>query len=545
MQPRSPDFIGIGAQKAGTYWLRGNLARHPGIWMPPLPEVHYFDRTLPGSNFPPISAKQRALDEAWRSRVFNEVQKHVSDGNRYEALWSAMTNFLDHDDDWYRLLFSLAPPAALVGEITPRYAICGDAEIAHMRALAPEAKLILLLRHPVDRFWSQCQMMFADGSLPQGDPPAMRLFDSPNGRPHGEYSKTILRYCKHFDPTRILVVFLEAIQRAPAAVLRDIHAFLGLPPIPIDPMEVTLPLNCAPNPTPMPASLRARITAAYRSELEILAKVLAGPAVGWLDASAPSAFPASVLQLSAHHVEELKRRQRQPLGLRPRRLDPLFCISMQRSGTTTVGDWLESHGLERAGYPTSSRLGWTMLWMQGEHEAIFRSPEFQSAEIFEDDPWWCPDFYKVLAERFPTARFILLTRDVDNWFDSLCHHSSGLNPGPTKVHARIYKREHHVQDLIDKDQHCDPMQPGLLSILDYDAHYKSVYLQHSQSVREFFSEMPGRLFSGPLDAPQTLIDLCVFAGVNHNPAIPIPRSNARTAEMVDRLAKAKQVGLDR
>jgi hypothetical protein len=89
------------------------------------------------------------------------------------------------------------------------------------------------------------------------------------------------------------------------------------------------------------------------------------------------------------------------------------------------------------------------------------------------------------------------------------------------------------------------MQPGLLSILDYDAHYKSVYLQHSQSVREFFSEMPGRLFSGPLDAPQTLIDLCVFAGVNHNPAIPIPRSNARTAEMVDRLAKAKQVGLDR
>ncbi len=545
LQPRTPDFIGIGVQNAGTYWLRENLARHPGIWMPPLPEVHYFDRALPESNLPPISAKQRAPDEAWRSLVLNEVQKHVSDGNSFEAFWSVMTNFLDHDDDWYRLLFSLAPPAALIGEITPRYAICGDAEIAHMRTLAPEAKLILLLRHPVDRFWSQCQMKFADGSMPQGDPPAMRLFDSPDGRPHGEYSKTILRYCKHFDPTRILVVFLEAIQHRPAAALRDIHAFLGLRPIPIDSMEETRPPKCAPNPTPMPASLRARITAAYRSELEILAKVLAGPAVGWLDASARSAFPDTVLKLSAHHVQELKRHQRQPLGLRPRRSDPLFCISMQRSGTTTVGDWLESHGLERAGYPTSSRLGWTMHWMQGEHEAIFGSPEFQSAEIFEDDPWWCPDFYKVLAERFPTARFILLTRDVDHWFDSLCHHGSGLNPGPTKVHATIYKREHHVQDLIDKDQHCDPMQPGLLSILDYEAHYKSVYIQHTQSVREFFSANPGRLFIGPLDAPQTFIDLCVFAGVKHNPAIPIPRSNARTVDMVNRLAKAKQVRLNR
>jgi hypothetical protein len=89
------------------------------------------------------------------------------------------------------------------------------------------------------------------------------------------------------------------------------------------------------------------------------------------------------------------------------------------------------------------------------------------------------------------------------------------------------------------------MQPGLLSLLDHEAHYKSVYLQHNQAVREFFASKPGRLYSGPLDAPRTLIDLCHFAGINHNPAIPIPRSNARTAEMVDRLAKTKQIGQNR
>jgi Sulfotransferase family/Sulfotransferase domain len=544
MQPRNPDFIGIGAQKSGTYWLRSNLARHPGVWMPPQPEIHYFDRTLLGSNFPPASATQRALDQAWRTRVFKDVQKHVSEGNASKALWSAMINFVDHDDDWYRLLFAWSPPAALVGEITPRYAICGEAEIAHMHAIAPEAKLIFLIRHPVDRFWSQCQMKFTDGSLAQGDPSAMRLFESPNGRPRGEYSKSILRYCQRFDPTQILIVFMEGIQCRPAAVLRALHTFLGLPPIPIDPTEVAQPVNSAPNPLLMPTSLRSRITAAYQSEMEILAEVLGGPAVGWVDGSLTTVSTDCVVNLTANHVEELKRLQRQPLGLRPRRLDPLFCVSMQRSGTTTVGDWLEAHGLERAGYPTSSRLGWTNFWMQGDHEEIFSSPEFQSAEIFEDDPWWCPDFYRVLAERFPTARFILLTRDVNDWFDSLCHHSGGVNPGPTNIHARIYKREHHLQALIEADPNCDPMESGLLSVIDYEDHYISAYLQHNQSVCDFFASSPDRLFCGCLDSPQTLVDLCYFAGIKHNPIIPIPRSNARTVEMAQRLAKTKEARLN-
>ena len=38
-----PDFIGIGAQKAGTTWLYDMLAQNPSIWLPPLKEVHYFD----------------------------------------------------------------------------------------------------------------------------------------------------------------------------------------------------------------------------------------------------------------------------------------------------------------------------------------------------------------------------------------------------------------------------------------------------------------------------------------------------------------------
>jgi hypothetical protein len=39
-----PDFICVGAQKAGTQWLYDQLAWHPAFWMPPVKELHYLDR---------------------------------------------------------------------------------------------------------------------------------------------------------------------------------------------------------------------------------------------------------------------------------------------------------------------------------------------------------------------------------------------------------------------------------------------------------------------------------------------------------------------
>jgi hypothetical protein len=537
MQPRSPDFIGIGAQKAGTCWLRQNLARHPEIWMPPRRELHYFDRQLPDGQAPPPSVLVRSDDPAWRARVLGGLREPVERGDLSSLVWSVLDHLVDRDDAWYRLVFAQAPPSSLVGEITPRYAVCTDAEIAHMHALAPKAKLLFLLRHPVERFWSQCLMKQADGSLPAGDPPAMRLFDTANGRPRGEYSKTILRYCRHFSPDQILLVFLDGIAREPAAVLRAIHGFLGLPERPLDPEAIAQPVNQAAARQPMPPTLRARIQAAYRPEMETLAEVLGGHAVAWLgDSPAPSAPAPPVVPLTAAHLEAFHRRTVQPLGLRPPFPHQLFCLSMQRSGTTSVGDWLEAHGLARAGHPTSARLGWSLLWGRGEPEAIFRSPDFQRAEILEDDPWWAPGFYRDLAVRFPRARFLLLTRDPDLWFDSLCHHSGGVNPGPTDLHARIYNREEELRDVLAQRPDLRPDAPGLLSLLGHRSHYTTIYRQHNEDVKAFFAPQPGRLFTAALEDPATFPDLLAFVGLPPNSAIPIPHSNARTAAMAEQLA---------
>jgi hypothetical protein len=531
MKPRSPDFIGIGAQKAGTSWLRENLRRHPQVWMPLVNELHYFDEPLEGSNFAPSPASDRASREHWRNRTLAKLQELAMREDIADAVWWSYYSFVDRNDHWYRSLFALAPPGCMTGEITPRYMLCGNDEINRMYQVAPAAKIIFLLRHPVDRFWSQCKMKHEDGTLAQGDSAAMALFDLSNGRPRGEYSQAILRFCQRFPASQILLVFHEGIRWHPASVMQNVHEFLGLSAAPIDDADLAKPVNQSPSPEPMPPSLRTRVEAAYRSEMEIMAGVFGGYAASWLNpAFAEDQHPVSI-RLSNQHVDALAR-SHERLSRRRTQAGKIFCVSMQRSGTTSVGDWFEAHGMKRAGSPTSVKLGWTRSWLRGEYDRIFSCPEFIQANLLEDDPWWCTDFFKILAERFPDAKFILLERDPDAWFESMCHSWAGRNPGWTDVHARLYDRDTDLQAFIQKNPGSPPDKFGLLSIVEHREHYKAIYRRHGESVRTFFRDQPERLFAGRLEDPGVFAEMCRFAGIPHNPAILVPRSNASKPEMI-------------
>lgn len=535
MQPRTPDFIGIGAQKAGTCWLRANLARHPRIWMPAVAELHYFDRPLEGSGFPPAAAEQRLADAGRLRSALAAVNGLAKAGDLDGAARRALHEFLDQDDDWYRAIFAAAPAMSVAGEITPRYAICGDTEIAHMHAVAPAARIVFLLRHPVHRFWSQCKMMYGFGTLQPGDPAAMRLFDSSNGRPRGEYTGTIVRYCRRYDPSQVLIVFQDDIARRPLEVVRGVCGFLGLDTAPLRDADVENRVNEAVDASPIPESLRARIAAAYRSEMETLAEVFGGAAAGWLGGAAVGDAPP-VVRLTAAHVDAIEKR---PARVRASRTKPpcrVFCVSMQRSGTTSVGDWLEAHGLVRAGSPTSVRLAWSRSWLEGRHEEIFAAAEFQRAEILEDDPWWCPGFHRLLARRFPDAKFILLTRDPDDWFESMCLHSGGMNPGWTDIHARIYGREAELRELLRRRPGTDPAAAGLLSIVEHADLYKRAYERHTADVLAGFASAPERLFHGRLEDAGSFSGICEFLGLVRQADLVVPRSNARTESMRRRLA---------
>ena len=106
MQQRLPEFLGIGTQKGGTTTLQRLLEQHPQVYLPPRKELHYFSL-------------------------------HYGEG-----------------EAWYRQQFAEAAPEQRCGEITPYYLFHPQAP-ERIKSLLPEAKLIVLLRDPVERALSQ------------------------------------------------------------------------------------------------------------------------------------------------------------------------------------------------------------------------------------------------------------------------------------------------------------------------------------------------------------------------------------------------------
>lgn len=312
-QPRSPDFIGIGAQKAGTSWLDFHLRRHPGVWMPPIKELHYFDRSIPWAQFPPASVAARLGDSEWRLRATGKLHALASSGASTDLAWWTRYHLGDHDDAWYRSLFADAPVSQLVGEITPQYAICDTAAIAHMHAVAPNAKILMQLRDPVDRFWSQCQMNQHRQILTHDLGDILRFFDSPRGQPRGDYAATLLNFCEFYDPSAVLLVFYDAIVHTPARLLADVAAFLELPAHPATAHELALRVNPAPSDTPVPDAVRDAVAAAYANRARTLGRALGGYAQAWYDGKPPIACvepgrPSclATLRLTASHLDVLR-----------------------------------------------------------------------------------------------------------------------------------------------------------------------------------------------------------------------------------------------
>jgi hypothetical protein len=126
-----PDFFVVGAPKAGTTALHAALARHPQLFMSAVKEPKFFL-----CDGPPPS------------------QGGPGDAHSYrEWIWR-------RDD--YERLFEKAPGGTQRGESTPLY-LSDPVAIERMYGAVPEARLIAILRDPVDRAYSNWAHLWADG----------------------------------------------------------------------------------------------------------------------------------------------------------------------------------------------------------------------------------------------------------------------------------------------------------------------------------------------------------------------------------------------
>lgn len=145
-------FIGIGVAKAGTSWLGEYFKTHPEICFSPVKEIHYFD-SLFLNNLEKIATK--------RIRSIQNKTSKLKIETKQSTLFSLQQNCF--------LIQMLSTPSAyhkyfdwlkkkeekICGEITPEYSLLGLKGFKSIKKLLNNPKIILILRNPVERQWSQ------------------------------------------------------------------------------------------------------------------------------------------------------------------------------------------------------------------------------------------------------------------------------------------------------------------------------------------------------------------------------------------------------
>jgi hypothetical protein len=135
----------------------------------------------------------------------------------------------DRGLDWYEGFFCPPSEAAryqAIGEISPQYLYeqaCPD-RISHV---LPAAKLLVMLRHPVDRAYSQygfiLQRRNFRGSFEEF------IQTRPRALEMGYYSRYLSRYLQRFPRSQLLPLIFEEAVSDGSRVRADLASFLGVP----------------------------------------------------------------------------------------------------------------------------------------------------------------------------------------------------------------------------------------------------------------------------------------------------------------------------
>jgi len=279
-----PDFICIGAQKAGTSWLHFQLERHPDFSMPPVKELHYFDRDerYPTPNHLAVTRRRdRMRDRARRRKMVGDIWRPARSLKLAKARWWARYHLHDFTDDWYVSLFK--NQKGITGDVTPSYSLLDEADIARMQRVAPEARLILMIRNPIDRAWSMLRFHEQFGRpLDLGDLEAFkRRIEAPEQVRRSDYPGTIERVLRHYSPEQLLIGFFDAIERDPAGLLSAVCRYLGAEVPRAGTASLRRKVNESKRADPCPEHFRAYLVEKYAGMIEDLADRYGGYAEAW------------------------------------------------------------------------------------------------------------------------------------------------------------------------------------------------------------------------------------------------------------------------
>ncbi len=206
---RYPDYLIVGAPRSGTTFMFDYLGGHPQIYNSPRKEPQYFATDLDSGSY---------LD--------------------------SLTFMRDREE--YLELFSAARPDQLTGEASTWY-LYSKVAAANIKAANPSARIIIMLRHPVEMLYSlhgrrlyggsEDLASFEEALAAEDDrragrriPARARNVTALFYRDVGRYAPQVERYLDAFAAEQVHIVLFDDFIRDPAGAYRDVVEFLGVDP---------------------------------------------------------------------------------------------------------------------------------------------------------------------------------------------------------------------------------------------------------------------------------------------------------------------------
>ncbi len=177
-----PSFLVIGAMKAGTTSLYTYLRDHPEVYMSQQKELQFFTRNW---------------DRGW---------------------------------EWYESQFAESGNAPAVGEASPSYTKCGEypETVDRIWQHLPDARLVYIVRHPIDRMRSHYHQWFERGL--ERAPIERALLDNPVYLDTSRYGRQLEQYLTRFSRAQILLVTSDDLMHSRADAVRRVYEFIGVDP---------------------------------------------------------------------------------------------------------------------------------------------------------------------------------------------------------------------------------------------------------------------------------------------------------------------------
>jgi hypothetical protein len=219
-----PDFVGIGVQKSGTTWWYTLILSHPDVSS--RPDIH----------------KERHFFDRFGSRTFG-----ASEISNYHG--------------WFP-----RRPGTRAGEWTPDYFSCAWVPPL-LHRVAPQARLLLLLRDPVDRFFSGLAHQKRAGLRCDGAAIA-------DAFERGMYHRSLTRWQEYFAADRILALQFERCVTDTGGQLARTFEFLGLSKYAVESPERTARPQQPSARRDYDEDVRARLVDLYAADVAALAAQL-------------------------------------------------------------------------------------------------------------------------------------------------------------------------------------------------------------------------------------------------------------------------------